>query len=78
MGLWQGQLPLTPEEGVAEFKRRRWRVNSERHQRLVAADEKREDGYGEPVIQVEGLTYRFSSAATSRWWRSELPATSAA
>src|SRR5215216_4161590 len=26
MGLWQGQLPLTPEEGLAEFKQRRWRV----------------------------------------------------
>ena len=22
MGLWQGQLPLTPEDGIAEFKRR--------------------------------------------------------
>src|SRR5215218_3714696 len=26
MGLWQGQLPLTPQEGAAEFRRRGWRV----------------------------------------------------
>ena len=65
MGLWQGQLPLTPEEGVAEFKRRRWGVNPERHQRLVGADEKREDGYGEPVIQVEGLTYRYPNGVVA-------------
>src|SRR5215203_1237857 len=64
-GLWQGQLPLTPEEGVAEFRRRKWQVNPERHQRLVGADERREDGYGEPVIQVEGLTYRYPNGVVA-------------
>ncbi|HEX5915909.1 MAG TPA: ATP-binding cassette domain-containing protein, partial [Rubrobacter sp.] len=54
MGLWQGQLPLTPEDGVAEFKRRGWRMSPERHDELVEADRKREEGYGEPVIEVEG------------------------
>src|SRR5215211_5729189 len=58
-GLWQGQLPLTPEEGVAEFKRREWRVDPGRHRELVEADEKREEDYGEPVIEVEGLTHRY-------------------
>src|ERR671928_915008 len=38
MGLWQGQLPLTPEDGLTEFKQRRWQVNPKRHQRLVDAD----------------------------------------
>ena len=38
MGLWQGQLPLTPEEGITEFKRRGWRVSPERHRKLVEAD----------------------------------------
>src|SRR5918993_1668645 len=57
--LWQGQLPLTPEEGVAEFKRRGWRVNPERHRELGEADEKREERYGEPVIEVQGLTHRY-------------------
>ena len=65
MGLWQGQLPLTPEEGVVEFRRRKWRVNPERHQRLVGADEKREEGYGEPVIQVEGLTHRYPNGVVA-------------
>ena len=59
MGLWQGQLPLTPQEGVAEFRRRGWRVNPDRHRRLVEADARREEGYGEPVIEVEGLTHRY-------------------
>ena len=40
MGLWQGQLPLTPEEGVVEFRRRGWRVSPERHRKLVEADAK--------------------------------------
>jgi energy-coupling factor transporter ATP-binding protein EcfA2 len=64
-GLWQGQLPLTPEEGVAEFRRRTWPVNPERYQRLVGADERREDGYGEPVIQVEGLTHRYPNGVVA-------------
>src|SRR5918993_258652 len=61
MGLWQGQLPLTPQEGFAEFGRRGWRVNPDRYRRLVEADGKQEEGYGEPIIQVEGLTHRYPS-----------------
>jgi energy-coupling factor transport system ATP-binding protein len=64
-GLWQGQLPLTPEEGVAEFKRRRWRVSPERHKELVEADEKREESYGEPVIEVEGLAHRYPNGVVA-------------
>src|SRR5918993_17029 len=63
--LWQGQLPLTPEEGVAEFKRRRWRVDPERHRELVEADAEREEGYGEPVIEVEGLTHRYPNGVVA-------------
>jgi energy-coupling factor transport system ATP-binding protein len=65
MGLWQGQLPLTPQEGVAEFRRRGWRVNPDRHRRLVEADGKREEGYGEPVIEVEGLTHRYPNGVVA-------------
>ena len=65
MGLWQGQLPLTPQEGVAEFRRRGWQVNPARHGRLVEADEKREEGYGEPVIEVEGLTYSYPNGVVA-------------
>src|SRR5215218_8860901 len=64
-GLWQGQLPLTPEEGVAEFKRRGWRVDPERHKKLVEADEKREERYGEPVIEVEGLAHRYPNGVVA-------------
>jgi energy-coupling factor transporter ATP-binding protein EcfA2 len=65
MGLWQGQLPLTPQEGVAEFRRRGWQVNPARHGRLVEADAKREEGYGEPVIEVEGLTYSYPNGVVA-------------
>jgi energy-coupling factor transport system ATP-binding protein len=65
MGLWQGQLPLTPQEGVVEFRRRGWRVNPDRHGRLVEADAKREEGYGEPVIEVEGLTHRYPNGVVA-------------
>jgi cobalt transport protein ATP-binding subunit len=65
MGLWQGQLPLTPQEGVAEFRRRGWQVNPDRHGRLVEADRKREEGYGEPVIEVEGLTHRYPNGVVA-------------
>ena len=65
MGLWQGQLPLTPQDGVAEFRRRGWQVNPERHGRLVEADAKREEGYGEPVIVVEGLTYGYPNGVVA-------------
>jgi energy-coupling factor transporter ATP-binding protein EcfA2 len=65
MGLWQGQLPLTPQEGAAEFRRRGWRVNQGRHGRLVGADAKREEGYGEPVIEVEGLTHRYPNGVVA-------------
>jgi energy-coupling factor transport system ATP-binding protein len=34
-------------------------VSPERHKELVEADGKREEGYGEPVIEVEGLTHRY-------------------
>jgi energy-coupling factor transport system ATP-binding protein len=64
-GLWQGQLPLTPEEGIAEFKRRGWRVSPERHRELVEADEEREKGNGEPVIEVEGLTHRYPNGVVA-------------
>ncbi len=65
MGLWQGQLPLTPQEGVVEFRRRGWRVNPDRHGRLVEADAKREEGYGEPVIEVEGLAHRYPNGVVA-------------
>ncbi|MDQ5810137.1 MAG: energy-coupling factor transporter ATPase [Actinomycetota bacterium] len=65
MGLWQGQLPLTPKEGLEEFKRRNWRVSPERHRELVEADELREEGYGEPLIEVEGLTHRYPNGVVA-------------
>jgi energy-coupling factor transport system ATP-binding protein len=65
MGLWQGQLPLTPEEGVAEFRKRKWHLSPERHRKLVRADEEREGDYGEPVIEAEGLTHRYPNGVVA-------------
>jgi energy-coupling factor transport system ATP-binding protein len=59
MGFWQGQLPLTPAEGLREFRQRGWQIDPGRHGELVAEDEKREGGYGEALIEVEGLTHSY-------------------
>ncbi|HKZ27830.1 MAG TPA: energy-coupling factor transporter ATPase [Rubrobacteraceae bacterium] len=64
-GVEQEQLPLSPEEGAEEFRLRGWRVNPERHGELVAGDETREEGYGEPLIEVEDLTYRYPNGAVA-------------
>ena len=58
-------LPLTPEEGIEEFRRRNWRVSSERHEELLAADRTREEDYGEAVIEVEGLTHRYPNSVAA-------------
>ncbi len=65
MGLWEGQLPLTPQEGIKEFRRRNWRVSPERHRELVEADEAREESYGEPIVEVEGLAHRYPNGVVA-------------
>jgi energy-coupling factor transport system ATP-binding protein len=59
------QLPLTPEDGAEEFRRRGWQVSPERHRELVEADEAREEGYGEPLIEVEGVTHRYPNGVVA-------------
>ena len=59
------QLPLTPEDGAEEFRRRGWRVSPERHRELVEADASREEGYGEPLIEVEGVTHRYPNGVVA-------------
>jgi len=65
MGFEQAQLPLTPAEGAEEFRRRGWRVNAGRHRGLVAEDGKRDEGYGEPLIEVEGLAHRYPNGVVA-------------
>jgi energy-coupling factor transport system ATP-binding protein len=62
MGLWKGQLPLTPDEGYQEFRQRGWRVSADCHRELVEEDEERTQGYGEPLIEVEGLSHRYPNS----------------
>jgi energy-coupling factor transport system ATP-binding protein len=59
------ELPLTPEEGIEEFRRRNWRVSPERHEELLAIDEAREESYGEAIIEVEGLTHRYPNGVAA-------------
>ena len=65
MGTEQARLPLTPKEGAAEFERRGWRVNPGRHEELVAEDAQRDDAYGEPLIEVEGLAHRYPNGVVA-------------
>ncbi len=64
-GTQDEQLPLTPEEGVEAFERRGLRVSPERHRELVEEDERRESNYGEPVIEVAGLTHRYPNGVVA-------------
>jgi energy-coupling factor transport system ATP-binding protein len=64
-GVEDRQLPLTPEEAMEEFERRGWRVSPERHRELVEGDESREENYGEPLIEVEGLTHRYPNGVVA-------------
>src|SRR5919199_1467267 len=64
-GTEEGQLPLTPEEGIEEFGRRGWRGSPQRHRELVEADKSREEGYGGPLIEVEGLTHRYPNGVVA-------------
>ncbi len=65
MGLWQGQLPLTPAEGLREFRQRGWQIDAGRHRELVAEDAEREEGYGEALIEVEGLSHRYPNGVVA-------------
>ena len=65
MGWPRDQLPLTPAEGLAEIRRRGWRVDPGRHRELVTEDQKREEGYGEALIEVEGLTHRYPNGVVA-------------
>src|ERR671917_1886558 len=64
-GAEDGQLPLTPEEGAEEFERRGGRGRAGRHGKVGGAGEKRGEKYGEPVIEVEGLTYRYPNGVVA-------------
>jgi energy-coupling factor transport system ATP-binding protein len=54
------ELPLTIEEGAAEFRRRNWRIDEEAYRALCERDEQRQRSYAEPFIQVEGLSYSYA------------------
>mgnify|MGYP000224059454 FL=1 len=53
------ELPLTVEEGVAEFQARGWRIDEAAYEALRRRDAERARSYGEPIIRVEGLSYSY-------------------
>ena len=64
-GVAAEDLPLTPEEGVEEFRRRGWWLSWQQHRRLVTEDERRADGYGEPLIEVSELSHRYPNGVVA-------------
>jgi len=64
-GLGREELPLTPSEGVQEFRRRGWRIDPRRHGELLEEDRARERGYGEPLIEAEGLAHRYPNGVAA-------------
>jgi energy-coupling factor transport system ATP-binding protein len=65
LGVPEEERPLTPEEGIEEFRRRELSVIGEHHRKMVEADEKREEGYGEPLIEVKGLSHRYPNGVVA-------------
>lgn len=65
IGVPEKERPLTPEQGIEEFERRGLSVNGERHWELVEADDKREEGYAETLIEVEGLSHRYPNGVVA-------------
>jgi energy-coupling factor transporter ATP-binding protein EcfA2 len=59
LGLQKRELPLTPADGVNRFRNRGFRVHEGRYRELLAADRERQSGYGEPLIEVEGLGFSY-------------------
>ena len=53
------ELPLTVEEGAAEFQARGWRIDEAAYEALRRRDVERSRSYGEPIIKVEGLSYSY-------------------
>src|SRR5215207_6759605 len=64
-GMPQSELPLTPEEGAKEFRRRGWWVSGRCHRKLVEVDEARDEGYGEPLVEVRGLAHRYPNGVVA-------------
>jgi energy-coupling factor transport system ATP-binding protein len=64
-GMPQSELPLTPEEGAKEVRQRGWWVSGRRHRKLVEGDEARDEGYGEPLVEVRGLAHRYPNGVVA-------------
>jgi energy-coupling factor transport system ATP-binding protein len=52
-------LPMTIEEGLKEFAKRKWLVSEEAYASLVEKESRRSTGYGETVIECEDLEYAY-------------------
>ena len=60
-GVAREELPLTPEEGVQTFRKLGCVLDEAQHAKLLEADEKREEAYGEELIRVEGLEHVYGN-----------------
>ena len=65
LGVSEEERPLTPEEGIEEFRRRELSVSEERHRELLEADARREEDYGERLIEVKGLSHRYPNGVVA-------------
>lgn len=59
LGVRKEELPLTPREGVNQFRERGFRVDERCYEELLRRDEEREKSYGEPLIEVEELVFSY-------------------
>ena len=63
----RAQLPLTPEEGIKEFKKRGWRVSTERHRRAGRVGREEETGLRRAASSRSRASRTATRTASWRW-----------
>ncbi len=59
MGVPEMELPLTPEEGVQEFRRRGYKVDEVSYTKLVEEEKSRMESNHEVIIEVRNLSHMY-------------------
>jgi energy-coupling factor transporter ATP-binding protein EcfA2 len=55
------ELPLTPEEGLKQFRANGWRLSESRFAELVARDNERSQRHGQVLIRCAGLEHSYAN-----------------
>jgi energy-coupling factor transport system ATP-binding protein len=65
LGTPASQRPLTVPEAVSAYETGSLRVDDSAHERILATERTRIEGYGKPVLTVSHLSHRYSTGLTA-------------